>query len=74
MHTEIMAMHILWFREHNRLAETLQRLNPHWSDEKIFQEARRITIAEFQHITYNEWLPNVLGTYIPCYSLVNIFI
>ncbi|VEN48807.1 unnamed protein product [Callosobruchus maculatus] len=55
------AMHTLWFREHNRVADRLATLNKDWDDEVIFQEARRIVIAEMQHITYNEWMNKVLA-------------
>ncbi|KAJ7988928.1 hypothetical protein DPEC_G00314270 [Dallia pectoralis] len=55
------AMHTVWFREHNRVATELLRLNPHWDGDTIYHEARKIVGAQMQHITYNHWLPKILG-------------
>lgn len=48
-------------REHNRVAGLLKEAHKDWNDEIIFQEARRITIAEYQHIIFNEFLPILVG-------------
>lgn len=63
--TGLLATHTLFVREHNRLAGLIAGANPGMSDEQVYQRARRLVGAEIQAITYNEWLPAVLGSHGP---------
>ncbi|KIH50510.1 hypothetical protein ANCDUO_19410, partial [Ancylostoma duodenale] len=57
----VTALHTIFIKQHNRMARLLREQNRHWPDAKLFEEARRIVIAQLQHITYNEFLPNMWG-------------
>ena len=55
------SMHTLFVREHNHWVEKLAQQYPHYSDDELYQKAKAIVEAEIQHITYDEFLPALLG-------------
>ena len=59
-HHGLSIIHTFFLREHNRIAEALSSLNPQWSVDRVYQEARKIVGAEMQVITYKGFLAAVL--------------
>ncbi|MGB4709477.1 MAG: peroxidase family protein [Fuerstiella sp.] len=55
------SMHTLWAREHNRIAAELAAGDSSLNDEQLYQQARELVVAEIQAVTYNEFLPALLG-------------
>ncbi len=55
------ALHTLFVREHNRLTAKIRQEEPDFTGEQIYQRARRIVGAQMQAITFNEFLPVLLG-------------
>ncbi|XP_022084891.1 peroxidasin homolog isoform X2 [Acanthaster planci] len=55
------ALHTLFLREHNRVADALLSLDSTLSPFNVYQTARKIVGAEWQHIVYNEFLPLIVG-------------
>ncbi|KAK6043046.1 heme peroxidase, partial [Cooperia oncophora] len=57
----VTSLHAIFIKQHNRIARLLREQNRHWPDSRLFEEARRIVSAQLQHITYNEFLPIMVG-------------
>jgi peroxidase len=66
---QLCSLQVLFVREHNRVAAQIATANPAFSDEELYQRARRFVIALLQKVTYSEFLPAVLGSAnLPPYS------
>src|SRR5262249_32390886 len=46
--------------------------HPTWTDEQLYQEARKINIAQYQNIVYTQYLPDLIGrNALPAYTGYN---
>ena len=63
----LIAFHTLFVREHNRLCDELKAEFPNWTDEELYQYARKLNSSFIASIVYNEWLP-AMGVHLPEYS------
>lgn len=59
--TGLAVMHTLFVREHNRWVDVLARLQPSATEDELYHQARRLVVAEIQKVTYDEFLPALIG-------------
>lgn len=55
------SLHILFAREHNRLVDEFSAQNKDWSSDDLYYAARMRVEAQIQAITFNEFLPILVG-------------
>jgi Animal haem peroxidase len=58
---DLTALQVLFVREHNYQVDRLHEEHPNWSGDRLYETAKAITTAEMVNITYNEFLPHLLG-------------
>ncbi|WP_170110545.1 peroxidase family protein [Flavilitoribacter nigricans] len=61
------SFHTLFVRQHNLICDQLANEHPEWSDEQLYQHARKLVGGLIQSIVYDEWLP-AMGVHLPEYN------
>src|SRR6185436_11843957 len=56
---QVAMINILLLREHNRIAGMVERANPGWDDDSVFQTARNILIAMFIKVVVEEYINHI---------------
>ncbi|KJH47788.1 animal hem peroxidase [Dictyocaulus viviparus] len=57
----LLSFGIILYRWHNILALKIQKANPTWTDEELFQAARRWLIATLQKIIFYDFVPALIN-------------
>ena len=60
LHFSLFLSHLHYLWKYNQIC-VYRKLNPMWDGERLYQEARKITGAIYQRLTFYIWLPLVLG-------------
>ncbi|NRA64814.1 MAG: hypothetical protein HRU19_10060 [Pseudobacteriovorax sp.] len=70
-HVGLTAMHTIFMREHNRLVPIVRQQHPGISEEETYQMARMVLGGIMQRITFEEFLPKLIGRPLPPYTGYN---
>lgn len=66
-HPVLTSIHTIFLREHNKLCEDLFKAFPERSFSDLFELARKVNIAQFQKIVFEEFYPAITGRKLPTY-------
>ena len=53
------ALNTLFLREHNRLAGVIEKANPVWDDDRVFETARNVGVVQLIRIVVEEYINHV---------------
>lgn len=67
-HTAIIAMHTIFVRNHNSLVDMMRKRIPDLPADRQYEYARKLNIAEFQKIIYEEFYPALIANNLPAYK------
>jgi heme peroxidase len=65
---ELSGVTALFIREHNYWVGQLQQAHSDWTGDQLYNAARAIVTAEYEHIITSEFLPALIGTDLGPYS------
>lgn len=57
----LLSQQTMWARNHNWHVEQLKYKHPDWSQDQLFEAARALNEAEWQHVVYDEYLTKLVG-------------
>jgi peroxidase len=57
----LISQHLLWARNHNWWVAEIEKDHPDWTQDQIFEAARALNEADWQHVVYSEYLVKLLG-------------
>lgn len=59
----LLSQQTMWAKNHNWHVEQLKYKHPDWSEDQLFEAARALNEAEWQHVVYKEYLTKLVGEY-----------
>jgi Ca2+-binding RTX toxin-like protein len=57
----LISQQTLWAKNHNFWVDELSKTHPKWSQDELFEAARALNEADWQHVIYDEYVPKLLG-------------